>query len=173
MRACVRGIRTPTHRREALCRAASRNGLDSCLGRPLLSCLLSEAIWLRRAVFAVFASLRRLARYSETPMRPAISIRTQHQDHGSLLRCAARCSGIFPKRAGEILRVSAQAFTRTQNGLGLLIIERSGVWMPCHAQVGPGTALIFVSDVAFADIAGQHEDFSCWKEFARLTIAHV
>jgi hypothetical protein len=117
MRACVRGIRTPTHRRDALCRAASRNEL--------------------------------------------------------LPRSTTRRGGILPKRAGEILRVSAQAFTRTQNGLGLLIIERSGVWMPCHAQVGPGTALIFVSDVAFADIARQHEDFSCWKEFARLTIAHV
>jgi len=58
------GVRTPTHRRDALCRAASRNG--------------------------------------------------------SLLRCAARCSGIFPKRAGEILRVSAQAFTRAEDDLGLL-----------------------------------------------------
>ncbi len=88
----------------------------------------------------------------------------QRDDHGLLPWGAARCSGILPKRAGEILCVSAQAFTRTQDGLGLLIIERSGVWMPCHAQVRPGTTLIVVSDVAFADIAGQHENFSCGKE---------
>jgi hypothetical protein len=88
----------------------------------------------------------------------------QHDDDGLLPRGAARGSGILPQRTGEILCVSAQAFTRTQNGAGLLIIERSGVWVPGHAKVGPGTTLVVVSDVAFADIAGQHENFSCWKE---------
>jgi hypothetical protein len=92
---------------------------------------------------------------------------------GLFPRCAPRCRGIFPKRTGEILCVGAQAFTRTHDGLGTLIIERSGVGMPYHAQVGPGTTLIVVSDVAFADIAGQHENLSRWKEYARLTKAHA
>ncbi len=39
--------------------------------------------------------------------------------------------------------------------------------------MGPGTTLIFVSDVAFADITGQHENFSRWKEYARLARTHV
>lgn len=45
--------------------------------------LLSEATWLRRAAFAVFASLRRLARYSKTPMRPAISTMTMRYLRGA------------------------------------------------------------------------------------------
>jgi len=89
------------------------------------------------------------------------------------LRSAARCSGILPKRAGEVLCVSAEALTRTQDGLRVLIVERSCVWMSCHAQVSPGAPLVFVSDVAFADIASQHENFARWMEYARLTKAHV
>jgi hypothetical protein len=55
----------------------------------------------------------------------------------------------------------------------LLIIQRSGVWMPRYAQVGSRATTVFIADVAFANITGQHENFVRGMKDARLTETHV
>lgn len=68
---------------------------------------------------------------------------------------------------------SPQAFTGTEKCKRLLIIDRTGVWMPAHLKVLARTAPILVADVTLAHITCQHEDFHCRMEESRLTQSHV
>ena len=67
-------------------------------------------------------------------------------------------------RAGRLRRECLQAFARTDDHGGLLIVNGARVRMPGHAEVLVRSAPVLVTDVALADIAGHDEDFFGWPK---------
>jgi hypothetical protein len=55
----------------------------------------------------------------------------------------------------------------------LLIIQRAGIGVSGYAQVRAGSASIFVTDVALADIARQDDHFLSGMKRAGLAVTHM